>query len=75
MLAANKASVRTKFLNDLGTKGITPFYFYKCSVFDVSDQNDTIIHNTYGCSSYNDSTIIHPPLEFFEIQRLKIHGK
>ncbi|KAK1379538.1 hypothetical protein POM88_026282 [Heracleum sosnowskyi] len=47
-------------------KRTTLWYFYKCSVLDASiNQDDTRIHNTYDCSSYNGSTILHPSLAFF----------
>ncbi|KAK1396999.1 hypothetical protein POM88_006862 [Heracleum sosnowskyi] len=66
MHAQKKAESREKFLSDLQLKGTTPWYFYKCSVLDASiNQDDTRIHHTYDCSSYNGSTLIHPPLEFF----------
>ncbi|KAK1393966.1 hypothetical protein POM88_013022 [Heracleum sosnowskyi] len=67
MHAQKKVECREKFLSDLQLKGTTPWYFYKCSILDASiNQDDTVrIHYTYDCSSYNGSTIIHPPLEFF----------
>ncbi|KAK1349765.1 hypothetical protein POM88_054790 [Heracleum sosnowskyi] len=66
MHAQKKAESGEKFLSDLQLKGTTPSYFYKCSIFYASiNQDDTRIHNTYDCSSYNGSTIIHPPLAFF----------
>lgn len=66
MHAQSRSSANDKFLSDLQSKGITLLYYNKCSLFDaISVQDAPAIHNIFHCSSYNCSTIIHPPLEFF----------